>query len=281
MALHREKRAAAAEESIRSLKPILFYIFATLFPCFVHGETLLSLDVLELRSPVRVEISIEHAKTKRELTWGLMGRSSLSSQYAMLFHYPKERFLSFWSFNTQIDLDVAFMDQNLVLRDIKRLKSYPERMDPQRPVEDYDDLKRYRSSDPILQFYRQHSVHSPFKTKYVLEMRADALQEFGMRVGDRLLLSRQDESKAWLVATIDVGSLNKPSLLSFPEPARWAFWQPRGERDVELECRDAEGKIIQILQVPAGAFYSALKKPVVLSVPGVKEVLVRARKGKQ
>jgi hypothetical protein len=115
-----------------------------------------------------------------------MGRSFLPENQGMLFHYTPPLCPKLWTFNCYIDLSVAFLDENQVIFSICNLYAYPERMDPQRPVRNVQDMALYPYSDPIVQFFLEKSVGANAPTSYVLEMNHGWFKRNGIKIGDHL-----------------------------------------------------------------------------------------------
>lgn len=148
----------------------------------------------------RIELSLEHAITIDEISWGLMQREDLAPNQGMLFHYPKKQRLVFWSFNCLMDFDVAFLDDEMVIRNQQVLRSYPEMMDPARPVKRLEDMGKYHYHDSVVRFFRKHSIASPMPARYVLEMPKGSFAKLDIRVGDRLV-AKPGERRAWIDST--------------------------------------------------------------------------------
>jgi hypothetical protein len=88
---------------------------------------------LSCNSKRMVEIKIKDKTYKFELAVnederrrGLMYRKSLDKNSGMLFVYPREYELSFYMKNTLIPLDIAFIDSNLRVIDIRSMEPLDE-----------------------------------------------------------------------------------------------------------------------------------------------------------
>lgn len=138
-------------------------------------------------------ITVEHAKTADEIAWGLMQRYSLPANHGMLFHFFPPQRVSFWMFNTYIDLEVAFIDEQYVIQEICLLKAYPERMRFLPPIRDVRALKRIASNHPTIIFFNSHSAKSTIAVAYALEMPAGWFEEHAVRVGDSIALLAPDK----------------------------------------------------------------------------------------
>lgn len=231
------KKSEVKRGSIRFLKAKLYRIvaFSLLLPALLPALTIV--DAHTLRSTLRTPLSIEHANTAETLAWGLMQRRSLPSHHAMLFHYPHPQWLSFWSFNCLMDLDVAFLDKHKVIREIHLLKAYPEHMDPNRPVRSLQDFKRYPPFDPVIHFFQQRAVKSKRPAQYVLETTAGWFHKQDIQSGDLLFEDRE------VIHSIDVSSLSLPVHLRFPSTGPWALWQARGKQRLQVTERDSQGVV--------------------------------------
>ncbi|MCJ7816420.1 MAG: DUF192 domain-containing protein [Candidatus Aenigmarchaeota archaeon] len=64
--------------------------------------------------------TVELARTPDEHSRGLMGRQFLSQDSGMLFVFPDEGVYPFWMKNTQIPLDIIWLDSNRSIVFIKR-----------------------------------------------------------------------------------------------------------------------------------------------------------------
>lgn len=112
-----------------------------------------------------IPIKLEHAVTEQELARGLMGRTSLPPDHGMTFNYAYPQQLSFWMYNTLIDLSLAFLDEKKTILEIHELKAYPSISDQN--------------------FFHAMSVKSKYKAKYALEMNKDWFEKHGVKPGDK------------------------------------------------------------------------------------------------
>lgn len=103
------------------------------------------------------EVKVEVADDESERRRGLMHRDSLPEDRGMLFVYPEEQTLSFWMRNTDIPLDVAFIDRRGYIVDIQQMDPRTEEM--------------HRSSRPAM---------------YALEMNRGWFEAHGVEEGDRV-----------------------------------------------------------------------------------------------
>lgn len=106
--------------------------------------------------------NLQLAKTQSEHTRGLSGRDSLDGGTGMLFVFDDADFRHFWMKDMRFSLDIAFLDANHVIVDIKRHA---------KPCEE--------NHCPTLD--------SRAKATYVLEVNAGDLD--GAKVGDKAILS--------------------------------------------------------------------------------------------
>ena len=113
------------------------------------------------------KIFVEIAKTPEQVSRGLMFRKSLDKDSGMLFVFDQPKHLSFWGMNTFMPLDIAFIDEAGIIKDIKRIKAH--------------DLTSVKSSCPC---------------KYALELEDGWFKTNGFSAGDycELLLKKFDNS---------------------------------------------------------------------------------------
>ena len=114
-----------------------------------------------------ISITLEHAVTQKERAKGLMGRFGLGKDHGMTFNYPATEKISIWMYNTLIDLDVAFLDENQMIQEIHTLKAHPQITDPQ--------------------FFMKNGVTSTYPSRYALEMSNGWFKAHGINPGDQVL----------------------------------------------------------------------------------------------
>jgi uncharacterized membrane protein (UPF0127 family) len=107
------------------------------------------------------QFTVEIADTPEARQRGLMERRTLASDAGMLFVFPSSELRSFWMKDTLLPLSIAYIDSNLVIREIYQ-------MDPLSLV----------------------PVPSRFPARFALEVNEGVFEELGIRPGDRIELSR-------------------------------------------------------------------------------------------
>lgn len=107
-------------------------------------------------------IDIEIADNDLERSQGLMYRKSMEENQGMLFIMEKEELQSFWMLNTEIPLDMIFVDQNLTIVSIQK------------------DIMP-RSLEP---------TSSVYPAKYVVEVIAGFSNKHGLKEGQKIQFQR-------------------------------------------------------------------------------------------
>jgi uncharacterized membrane protein (UPF0127 family) len=74
------------------------------------------------------KLKIETAKNPTELAKGLMYRQELAQDSGMLFKFQSPMPISMWGKNTFIPLDVAFVDRNNVITEIRSIAPMSTRL---------------------------------------------------------------------------------------------------------------------------------------------------------
>ena len=107
-------------------------------------------------------IDIEIAEDERERTQGLMFRRGMQENQGMLFIFAREEFQSFWMRNTEISLDIIFVNSNEEIVTIHK------------NTETFSD-NSYPSTRPAI---------------YVVEVVAGYTSKYGIEVGDKIVWRR-------------------------------------------------------------------------------------------
>ncbi len=135
---------------------IFVLLLSCLIPAILTGEE-------------QIPITLEHAITKEQRNLGLMNRPSLAWNHGMTFNYTTPQRITIWMYNAKIDLAVAFLDGNKVIREIVEMKAYPEI---------HDKL-----------FFQNRRITSSFDASYVLEMNKGWFEANGIKIGDQAVWS--------------------------------------------------------------------------------------------
>jgi len=122
--------------------PIVFFIFSALVLVACRSETKEAISTEDIRfvkegelsvigpgtTAVKARFDIEIAETPYETQTGLMYRSSMEEQQGMLFIFPELAVHSFYMKNTEIPLDILFIDGDLKIASIqKNTRPFDER----------------------------------------------------------------------------------------------------------------------------------------------------------
>lgn len=102
---------------------------------------------------------VEYAKTFEQRAQGLMFRKTLCEDCGMFFKFSSPKYAGMWMKNTFVPLDVAFIDRNGVITDIKPLTPH--------------SLESVGSSKEVL---------------YALEMNQGWFAGNGIHVGDQVMI---------------------------------------------------------------------------------------------
>lgn len=106
--------------------------------------------------------NVEYAVTQEEKAKGLMFRNSLGPREGMLFIYQSPTDVTMWMKNTPISLDMFFINRRGVIRYIEE-KTQPN---------------------------STRHINSRGKVSAVLELRGGSAEDFGIKVGDRVILAK-------------------------------------------------------------------------------------------
>jgi uncharacterized protein len=114
------------------------------------------------KSLAKIDIQIAANDFDREL--GLMYRKSMGMKQGMLFIFPEESIQSFWMRNTEISLDMIFVNKE---REVVTIHKNTTRLSDQ----------TYKSTKPA---------------EYVIEVDAGFCDTFNIKVGDKITWKRTD-----------------------------------------------------------------------------------------
>lgn len=107
-------------------------------------------------------LDIEIADTEYKIQTGLMYRSSMDNNQAMLFVFPDSQVRSFYMKNTQIALDIIYINTNLEI------------------------VSFQKNAQPL----DERSLPSTAPAQYVLEINAGLSDTLGLEAGDRIEWSK-------------------------------------------------------------------------------------------
>lgn len=119
------------------------------------------------RDTIKV-VDIEIADTEPERTQGMMYRSDMPYNQAMLFIMEYERPQSFWMRNTKLSLDIIYVNG------------------------EFEIVTIYKHTQP----YSNSPIPSFKRAKYVVETKAGFCDRFGIEEGNFIAFSRVDQVKA-------------------------------------------------------------------------------------
>jgi len=123
-----------------------------------------SLVFINATSDTIKKVNIEIADNDPERTQGMMYRSSMSYDNAMLFIMEYETQQSFWMRNTKLSLDILYVNSDMEIVTI------------------------YKHTQP----YSESPIPSFKRAKYVVETTAGFCEKFGIEEGDRITFTRSE-----------------------------------------------------------------------------------------
>lgn len=200
-----------------------------------------------LRSPLITPITLEHAQRNHEIAWGLMQRSELPDNHGMTFNFKSSEKRSFWSFNCLIPLSIAFLDERKIIREISSLKAFPEMMDPNRPVNNYRDLKLYPPGDPIISFFSIHSTSPTAPFQYALEMNKGWFSKHQVKVGD-IAFWKLSSSFGQIIHSIPIEKVKEfgfPASIEYPTSMKAAVFPGSSNENWTIQYFDENQQILQ------------------------------------
>ena len=148
---------------------VFFIVFTS---CKGENKTEIKTEVIDFtkegelsifkKDSILVNLDIEIAETDYETETGLMYRESMEEKQGMLFIQDEFKVQNFYMKNTQISLDLIFIDDNL------KVVSFQENAKP----------------------FDESSLSSQVPAKYVLEVNAGLAEKWLLEVGDSISFTR-------------------------------------------------------------------------------------------
>jgi len=124
--------------------------------------------------------TLEIAISEEEQNQGMMYRESIPIGGGMLFLFPDEQQHFFWMKNTQIDLDIIFLNAQGI---ITALYNMP-REEPQKKDESEEEYCN-----------RLTNYNSKQNVKYAIEIRYTKIQALNLKEGDKIILPTKKINK--------------------------------------------------------------------------------------
>lgn len=112
---------------------------------------------------ILTQLDIEIAESEYETQTGLMYRESMEDNQGMLFIFPDVVMHSFYMKNTQIALDIIYIDESL------KIASFQKDAQP----------------------YNETGLSSKVPVKYVLEINAGLSERLGLDIGDAISFTKE------------------------------------------------------------------------------------------
>ena len=149
-------------------------VFLLLFSCKENNKTSIkteevtftkegNLDIFKKETDsIITQLNIEFAESEYETQTGLMYRRRMENTEAMLFIFPDVAMHSFYMKNTEIPLDIIFIDEKM------NIVSFQENTEP----------------------FNENGLSSRVPVKYVLEVNAGLVKEWSLAIGDQIAFER-------------------------------------------------------------------------------------------
>ncbi len=110
------------------------------------------------------KLYIRVASKRQDLERGLMFVKNMDNDEGMLFVFPKQQELRFWGENTYIPLDIAFVDENKVIKQISNILPFSKNV-----------------------------IKSSSACKYAIEANSGYFKHMGINVGDVIDIGRDND----------------------------------------------------------------------------------------
>ena len=107
----------------RNLFGLVFLAVASMSFIGVNAQEDIDFDEITIKINNN-KLNVEYAQTFEQRARGLMYRKAMCEDCGMLFRFDEPKRASMWMKNTFIPLDVAFIDRNGVITDIKPLQPH-------------------------------------------------------------------------------------------------------------------------------------------------------------
>lgn len=244
----------------------LFFLGIILLTPLNPAQATISIKELQYRSrsitmkiPKSVPLDLEIAKNPEEIAWGLMGRSNLPKDSGMLFTYRTPRALSFWMFNTYINLSIAFLDEYHIIREMHDLIARPDKMRNYPRVKDARDLSKLSSSDPTVAFFLKEQIFSSFPGSFALEVPLGWFKDKQIGIGD-VLVWKQGKTRAVIMRSIDISQLpldaSLQTLITLEEAGPLSIWLNSEEKPRDVAFLDYKGIEVKKTTLAKGNVFS-------------------------
>ena len=133
-----------------------FFVSNEIYSCQIEYFSKKNILILDKDKNKSFTFVVEIAKSNHEKKKGLQCRKHLKEDEGMLFIWDFEDYRYFWMRNTNVPLDIIFINANLKIIDIY-LNAQPNTLD---------------------------LITSKQKAKYILELNAGIFKNLGLKVGD-------------------------------------------------------------------------------------------------
>lgn len=114
----------------RILPLLVLAAFALLTACGNHDAKPAATKSVDDRFPIKLGdqiVQMQVAALPAETQKGLMYRKSMGSEEGMIFVFDRLQTMSFWMRNTEIPLDIGYLDADGVLREVYPMYPHDER----------------------------------------------------------------------------------------------------------------------------------------------------------
>lgn len=135
-------RTKKTESALNTFLPISWYLVGLILlivtACYQHPKNLVTLKISGQT------IYLEKADTPEARQKGLSGRKTLAKNRGMLFIFDKPDTYCMWMKDTQIDLDILWLDENKVVTKIHKNvqpSTYPNSFCPEKPAKYVVELR--------------------------------------------------------------------------------------------------------------------------------------------